>query len=339
MAGKRDRFARWMDRSGLLRCLEALPQQGRLLVVNYHRIGDHRTTDFDPEIFTIHQEGLASQVKALKERYSLLHLDEAMEIIRGKSKPRGLSVLLTFDDGYLDNMTLAVPVLKAYGATAVFFLVTGYLDNPGQIPWWDQIASITRRCVGRTIGISQPEPWSIAVTDENTEHVIRSLLARFRSDGIHEKLFFEELGAQTDKAEAQLPGTRLMMNWGDARQLLEEGMTIGLHTHTHAILSRLDEADQANELITCRCRLRQQLGFEAKVLAYPVGTPAAFTPVTKRLAREAGIEAAFSFYGGTNKPGEIDPFDVRRVAFPAFASQPRSRAAAALMAASGCVWF
>jgi peptidoglycan/xylan/chitin deacetylase (PgdA/CDA1 family) len=339
MAGKRDWLARWMDRIGLLRCLEALPQRGRLLVVNYHRIGDHHTTDFDSEIFTMHQEGLASQVKALKERYSLLHLGEAMEIIRGKSKPRGLSVLLTFDDGYLDNMTLAVPVLKAHGASAVFFLVTAYLDNPGQIPWWDQIASMTRCCVGKTISISQPEPWSIAVTDENIECVIRSLLARFRSNGIHEKRFFDELRAQTGKGKAQLSGTRLMMNWGDARQLLQEGMTVGLHTHTHTILSRLDEGDQANELITCRYKLRQQLGLEAKVLAYPVGTPAAFTKATKRLAREAGIEAAFSFYGGINKPGEIDPFDVRRVAFPAFASLPRSRAAAALMSASGFVWF
>jgi peptidoglycan/xylan/chitin deacetylase (PgdA/CDA1 family) len=339
MAGKRDRFARWMDRIGLLRCLEALPQRGRLLVVNYHRIGDHRTTDFDPEIFTIHQEGLASQVKALKKRYSLLHLGEAMEIIRGTSKPRGLSILLTFDDGYLDNVTLAVPVLKAHGASAVFFLVTGYLDNPGQIPWWDQIASMTRRCVGKTITISQPVPWSITVTDDNVDRVIRSLLARFRSDGIHEKRFFDELGAQTCKAKAQIPGTRQMMDWRDARQLLADGMTIGLHTHTHTILSRLDETHQANELATCRCKMRQQLGFEAKVLAYPVGSPAAFTPVTKRLAREAGIEAAFSFYGGTNKPGEIDSFDVRRVAFPAFASQPRSRAAAALMAASGRVWY
>jgi peptidoglycan/xylan/chitin deacetylase (PgdA/CDA1 family) len=328
-----------MDRIGLLRCLEAFPQRGRLLVVNYHRIGDHRATDFDPEVFTIHQEGLASQVKTLKKRYSLLNLGEAMEIIRGTSKPRGLSVLLTFDDGYLDNMTLAVPVLKAHGTSAVFFLVTGYLDNPGQIPWWDQIASMTRRCVGKTITISQPEPWSITVTDDNADRVIRSLLARFRSDGIHEKRFFDELGAQTCRAKAQIPGTRLMMNWGDARQLLADGMTIGLHTHTHTILSRLDETHQANELATCRCKMRQQLGFEAKVLAYPVGTPGTFTPATKRLAREAGIEAAFSFYGGTNKPGEIDPFDVRRVAFPAFASQPRSRAAAALMAASGCAWF
>ena len=48
-------------------------------------------------------------------------------------------------------------------------------------------------------------------------------------------------------------------------------------------------------------------------LAYPVGSATAFTETTKRLAREAGYQLAFSYYGDTNRAGHFDPFDVRRV--------------------------
>ena len=129
------------------------------------------------------------------------------------------------------------------------------------------------------------------------------------------------------------------MGWDDAHQLAAEGMTIGAHTHTQAILAKLDEAQQRQEILTCQRRLTEKLGRDVTLFAYPVGTRGAFTAATKRIVEETNFEVAFSFYGGTNTAGAIDRFDVRRVAFPAYAPLARSRAAAALMAGTRRVWF
>ena len=56
-------------------------------------------------------------------------------------------------------------------------------------------------------------------------------------------------------------------------------------------------------------------------------------------ANEVGIRAGFSFYGGTNLPGSIDPFDIRRVAFESYTPAARVRLATALMAVTGTRWM
>ena len=196
-----------MRRTGLLWLLESAPRQPQLLVVNYHRIGNRDTTLFDPEVFSIDQQGLSDQIGFLKKNYDLLHPGDAVDIVHGRVKPRGVSILLTFDDGYLDNLTLAVPVLKAHGASAAFFLVTGYLDDPSQVTWWDQASWLARKCIGRKLTISQPERWTVDVTASNVVQVIHELLYRLRRAGTDEKLLFSELrqsaGVNGEDAGAQ----------------------------------------------------------------------------------------------------------------------------------------
>ena len=340
VSGRKDRVAQAVRHTGLLRLLESMPRRPQLLVVNYHRIGNRDTTLFDPEIYSIDQQGLSDQIAFLKKNYDLLQPRDAVDIILGRVKPSALSVMLTFDDGYLDNLTLAVPVLQAHKATAAFFLVTGYLDDPDQTTWWDETGWLVRKCIGRKLTISQPEPWSVDVTAANVDDVIRDVLLRLRRPGTDEKLLIKEMRLCVGmNGEALNTGTRLLMNWAEARQLQDAGMTIGLHTHTQSILAKLDEGQQRQELTTCQRLMRDRLGIEASLFAYPVGTRAAFTAATKRLVEDVGFEAAFSFYGGTNTFGEIDRFDVRRVAFPAYAPLARTRLATALMAGTRRVWF
>jgi peptidoglycan/xylan/chitin deacetylase (PgdA/CDA1 family) len=337
---RRDQLASTMQALGFMRLIEGMPRKAQLLVLNYHRIGNRGETNFDPEIFSTDQDGLYEQIRLLKRRYNLLQPEEALDIIAGRTRPHAMSVLLTFDDGYLDNATLAVPVLKQHDAAAVFFLVTEYLDDPSQIPWWDEIAWRARSCIGRSLAISQFDLHGELVTASNVDKTIRELLKRYRGPDIDKPRFLQELRQATaGQTGPSRIAERLLMNWRDAQWLRDQGMTIGLHTHTHQILSTLDAAGQAEELRTCRTRMAEMLGVQCDLLAYPVGTTFAFTETTKRLAKETGFAAAFSFYGGTNNPGRIDPFDVRRVAFPEYATAARSRCAAALMATTANIWL
>lgn len=328
-----------MWQTGMLRFLEILPQRTQLVVANYHRIGNRSDTDFDPEVFSIDQDGLGEQVRFLKKNYDLITPADALDVILGKVKPRGTCVLLTFDDGYLDNLTLGVPALKAHGASAVFFLVTSYLQDPYQLPWWDLVSWLTRKCAGKRLVVTQPTRYEITVTDHNIDSVIREMLRRCRSN-IDLDLMIAEMEASANVPAASARGAeRLLMSWDDSRKLMQEGMTIGLHTHSHTILSKLDAAGQAREFSTCQQRLKETLGIEADMLAYPVGCNWAFSGISKKCAKDAGFKAAFSFYGGTNTIGAIDPFDVRRIAFPEYATVARTRAAAATLATTQRIWL
>jgi peptidoglycan/xylan/chitin deacetylase (PgdA/CDA1 family) len=95
--------------------------------------------------------------------------------------------------------------------------------------------------------------------------------------------------------------------------MVNGGMAIGAHTHTHRVLGTLFEPDQQKELTERRRWLRDRIGVEVKTLSYPLGSASSFTEQTKRLAAEAGYRAAFSFYGGINRSGATERFDVRRV--------------------------
>ena len=139
--GKRELLARALLRSGALFMLSKVPARDSLLVLNYHRIGDPESDPFDPGVFSATGEEFDEQVSYLKRYHSLVTLEEALEFVDGtsKDKARRCRVLITFDDGYLDNYKTAFPILHSHGAQGVFFLCTNLVGS-GFVPWWDRIA-------------------------------------------------------------------------------------------------------------------------------------------------------------------------------------------------------
>ena len=336
MRGKKDLAAKVLHRSALLAVMERLPRRPQLVVVNHHRIGDPTATEFDATVFSATQEALADQIRLLSTDYDLVTPSDALAIIEGRAPLTDCAVLLTFDDGYRDNLELAAPALKAQGAEAIFFLATSFLDAPERIPEWDAIAWLVRRCVGRDIELTTPAPWRLAVTEENLHQAQLDVLARFRVAEIEMERFIAELedcaGAKLSEAAG---AAQLLMNWEDADRMRREGMTLGLHSHSHRMFSRLDEAEQSADLAACRTRFEKRLGAPPTFLAYPFGTPDSFNDLTKRAAREQGVRAAFSFYGDVNRPGEIDPYDVKRITLTSDKGLPRMRSAMAALAVTG----
>lgn len=80
-----------------------------------------------------------------KEGYHAISLrDLALHLTRGTPLPER-PVILTFDDGYRDNYTYAFPLLRRFGFTATFFLVTAPIDaaNPDFVSW-EQVGEMSR---------------------------------------------------------------------------------------------------------------------------------------------------------------------------------------------------
>ena len=110
------------------------------------------------------------------------------------------------------------------------------------------------------------------------------------------------------------PAAGLWMTWEMLREMRSAGMTIGGHTVTHPVLARLPQPAQCEEIVACGRRLAQELGEPMRYLSYPVGGPDAFDDGTRACLREAGVQYAFSYYGGYRTFDDWDDLDVRRIA-------------------------
>jgi hypothetical protein len=80
------------------------------------------------------------------------------------------------------------------------------------------------------------------------------------------------------------------------------------------VLARLPQPAQREEIVACGRRLAEELAEPMRYFSYPVGGPDAFDDGTRACLREAGVQYAFSYYGGYRTFGDWDNLDVRRIA-------------------------
>jgi peptidoglycan/xylan/chitin deacetylase (PgdA/CDA1 family) len=314
IGGKRGVSARGLLWRGAASLLARLPARDSLVVLNYHRIGNPVDDLFDPGVFSATADQFNEQIAYLKGHVSLITLEEALAIMDGteKEKARRCRVLITFDDGYLDNYQIAYPILRSHGAQGVFFLATSMVGSC-EIPWWDQIAYMVKTARNRRFSLRYPAELTVDLVKTGLETSLTAILKFYkRPDNSNPDRFMLEL-ADACKGERP-PGTlRRFLNWDEAREMIGGGMAIGSHTHSHTVLSQLEAVKQSEELSNSRNIFKEHLGAEADAVAYPVGKQISFNEQTQKLAQEAGYRAAFSSYGGVNLSGRINPYDVRRI--------------------------
>lgn len=309
---KRDRLARVARATGLTTLLLALARRRCLLCLNLHRVGDGAETPFDSGLFSSTPAQLDATLGWLKPRFDVLSLADAEAVIHGERALAAPSLLLTFDDGYRDNYTAAFPLLRSHNLPAAFFLPTAFVGT-GEIPWWDRIAYLVKSSPRERLRLTFPVERAFDLPPAGRERVVAEILRLYKDPGMREPArFLEELEIACDTPHPSLPSPRLFMDWDEAREMHAAGMGIGSHTHTHPLLSKLSFDRQVAECRMSREILSAELRTPIDTFAYPDGKHGTFDDQARRAVAEAGYRTAFSFYSGVNRPGSIDPLDVRR---------------------------
>ena len=336
MQSKRELVAGASRATGLTSVLERMPRQNCLIAINYHRIGNSTETEYDPGVFTATAEEFEWQVRYLKEYFELVTLDAVVDMVKG-ARPFSPSVLITFDDGYIDNYELAFPILRAAGAQGTFFLPTSYIGTD-RLPWWDLIAYIVKKARNDRFTLTYPRPVQFSLHTD-LEAAIADVLKLYRQpDMLDGERFIGEL---LESADSSLPTPRssnAFMNWQQAREMRDAGMAFGGHTHRHEILSKMPVEVQHEDLLESREILERELNQPIVTMAYPVGGRTEFSEDTKAMVEKSGYSVAFSHYGGFNHAASVDPYDVKRFAVDVLSRQ-RFRLNMALGAVSGSLWI
>lgn len=116
-------------------------------ILMYHHVNDHRG---DP--LTVSPAAFEAQMRFLVRRgYRTLTLDELLAVVERKERISPRSVVLTFDDGYLDFWFHGYPLLERYGMKAILFLVTSWVKErgtprgfPGRVPSHQEAKALIR---------------------------------------------------------------------------------------------------------------------------------------------------------------------------------------------------
>lgn len=100
-------------------------------VLNYHQVNNKFQT-----CLTMKPENFEEQIKYLHDNdYHAITLAEFDEYMNGEGELPDRPVLITFDDGYVDNYEHAYPILKKYHMFGTIFLITSLVDTPGYVTW------------------------------------------------------------------------------------------------------------------------------------------------------------------------------------------------------------
>ena len=176
--------------------------------------------------------------------------------------------------------------------------------------WNDTVIDVMRRAEGPDLDLIPLKLGRYPVgTLEDRQRSLGQLLGKLKylEPGVREGL------ANDVAATAHIqPPRDLMLTTGQVRTLAESGMTIGAHTISHPILSRVDEQQARTEMTQSKQQLEAITGSTVTLFAYPNGKPGTdYTAAHVRLAHEAGFAAACSTGWGTATK-DCDIFQIPR---------------------------
>ena len=166
--------------------------------------------------------------------FNILPLDSAILHLKARTLP-ARAAAITFDDGYEDNHSLALPVLRRHGVSATFFIATGFLD--GGRMWNDSVIESVRRCRTHRLDLGHLELGSHALDSLVARRsAIASIIGQIKYRALEQR--HQISCAIADAAEVDLPDD-LMMTSSQVRAMHQAGMQIGAHTVVHPILARV----------------------------------------------------------------------------------------------------
>lgn len=238
-------------------------------------------------------EYLEYSIKFFRDRdYEFVTVDEMLLRISGKSKSSKKFVVLTFDDGYRDNLTYGLPVLKKHNVPAVVY-VTNCFPNNTAIFWWFLLEDVLRN---RREFVYQCGDVRVKYAWNNTEEAA-GLFPKLRSiiKNTPAAQFRDMIKKSFNVTEEELVETckGLSLTWEEVKQLgKEELITVGAHTMNHLPLSKMNEEQALQEMVDSKRELELKLDSQVEHFAYPYGTFEEAFLRDYRLAEKAGFKSS-----------------------------------------------
>jgi peptidoglycan/xylan/chitin deacetylase (PgdA/CDA1 family) len=230
-----------------------------------------------------------SFLQYLKGRFQILSLSELVTRLQAGADVPPSCVVLTFDDGFLSNYTLAFPLLQKYQVPATIFIATEFVDEKKPI-WVDRI-DFTLNAAGR----SKEELVRVKKAIKSLEPL--ALLAAV--DEVEREAGFRLESVSSD----QVPAIYRALDWAHVREMVATGLVeIGAHTHKHFILGHCPPEIVHAEVEKSKTIIERETGAPCVHFCYPNGFSGDFSAMTEEIIWNLGFRSTVTTVGGFNAP-------------------------------------
>jgi peptidoglycan/xylan/chitin deacetylase (PgdA/CDA1 family) len=296
------------------------------VILLYHRVAEGLP---DPQCLAVSPARFAEHLSLLAETTCPVSLEELPSRLKSRRRnDRPLSVI-TFDDGYADNLEQAAPILAGHGVPATVFIAAAAINHQQEF-YWDALGRILLRPdlppdLSLHIGsaahawnfsgegihdaswdVRQPPGCSAQEAYLEIAGLIRNLPPAGREEVLDQLFDWSGISRSPQNRDRT-------MSEAEICRLTASGLiAVGAHTVNHPVLSVLEPDAQAREIQESRVRLEGILGQPVSTFSYPFGRAQDYSRQTVKLVREEGFCCACSNFAGLANRW-TDPFQLPRI--------------------------
>ncbi|MBZ9652272.1 polysaccharide deacetylase family protein [Psychroflexus montanilacus] len=208
----------------------------------------------------------------LKKKYDIISIDEMTQVLKLKKKLKKKFIVITFDDGYKDNITLAYPIFKKLQIPLTIYITNCFPNKTANL-WWYMLEDILL------------EKSKIRLTYKNKHHQficenqnqknksfekIRGII--INANAQEQKLILDQLQDNYNKDLTSYINKEAL-SWEEIEKISKDPLvTIGCHTKNHLSLNTLSKKEQIKEILDSKIEIDKRTNKDTNHFAYPFGT-------------------------------------------------------------------
>lgn len=286
----------------------------RLTVLTFHRVVEPESRNGLPTI-SITTENFDALMHFIQKHYKIISLSECLEHFRNNEEFPRNSLLLTFDDGYQDVGTHALPILRKFKMPSVIFIPTQVIDSGGGF-WWDRLYDSLLDSAPDTGAINQSAGQALSsftnriaeiahLKPGNKESAVLDLIETLQDS---QPEIRERVLAHVFEQNGRAP-VASVVTWQQLQEMQASGMAVGSHTVHHEFLTSSPDEKIEAELSDSKDKLETRLDTRIDSFSYPGGR---YSEKTSQLVERAAYSIAFTSDAGINSVRD-DRFRLKRI--------------------------
>jgi peptidoglycan/xylan/chitin deacetylase (PgdA/CDA1 family) len=309
--------------TGVLSVLQAITLRHKAVVLMYHRVLDQQQREVSgshPGII-VSRETFDRQMAFLKRRFVVLSAEEFAGRLEQGLPFQSSSCLITFDDGWIDNFTNALPILARRELPALIFLPVNFIGRR-RLFWQEALTHLLLRVVRevrsnpdardrfRAILSDAQLEFVLDLPDHNPRPAIAEAVGAQKGTALQAReRLLGSLTQALDVRADELSTTDAFVDWNQIAAMTRDRIEFGGHGAEHHLLTNIPAVQAKSDIRDSKDVLDARLGRPASTFSYPNG---AWNPDLAREVKSTGYRLAF-----TTEPGYVscddDPLTLRRL--------------------------
>jgi peptidoglycan/xylan/chitin deacetylase (PgdA/CDA1 family) len=286
--------------------------RGRAAILCYHRVLKKDVIDRDIcplKNMAVSEANFNKQMKFLKKNYNVISMDQLIDHLNSQSKE--FVVAITFDDGYKDNFTCALPILEFYELPSTFFITTRFPEKDCGMYWYELWELIERK---KNISITNDNQiyFYNLVGDQNKIDAFNSIsnIIEKEKPDIQKEIMLKIRGNIKAKDYSHI-----CLTWDELKKISQSPkLTIGSHGHSHLSFGILNIDEKKTELHLSKNLIEKNLGIKVNHFAYPFGQIKDFNQNDKNLFYDLEYSSACLAFPNKIKYNSFNRYQLPRIA-------------------------